>query len=982
MMPNGGNFNPWVGQWYNPAAALRSDQVQGMVDVNAFHIIASQQLSAQYGSGVLPVASIWNAAASQSQWMQPWQSNFQANVGSSIALNAQPPQLPPPVNTVIAPQIPPPQQQEDASSNSNANVLSEEEKNFDIQFKEWETKFQIWKDENINHPDKKALAVYEAQWKTWREQLIQNREKLRRQREESVAKQNQLIAQLKHVGASASQPARQMTQAIRNNGIREDLQHRSNSHLQSNMPNLSGQPVILTSHHSSFSRKAPNSSTHLHAAENSKLHIPQHYQNTEDGERHSSAKSKNPSLDSSQQDRLDHVAPHYHEEFRDERVLHSTGDLHSHRMDNQPHRLPFRSPEPPQKQLCSPHLKSGQHPPGSEFEDARQRQSDVPSLRPQNRDYHRQDIHHIQPVLPLNQREPIVPRGLHPTTRETLEPPRNLLNFLSPERNNDEDLRNFPSDSSAETAANLFRKRAMRGKTDGQRFVPYKAPGLPPHLDKRAMEETALGFDGGVRPRYEARLAEHGENKISALPKPLPMELGAPPLKVNSRVLEPLVFEYNHRPGKRGRFAEPITIEYSHTKPSEIESFKTDIASCKMKTEPSAKSENVTPVEKSVPEIVPVEKSPIKPTPLPLFPSAAAIQLQENPFPKPQSQLLSDKATEGLVALQQKMAETTPSKLDVAVAPVEMEVVMVEDLLLPPGRYGRPPRIVVVLRGLPGSGKSHLARLIKEKEMAMGGPAPRILSIDDYYLLDEGTSPVPWQEDQEERYRQSLLKSLKKNLDDGHFPFIIVDALHVKVSDIFDVYDAARSRTFAVFLIDLPEVPNRTGTNRKCTDKDVEKMKSEWQQAPGSELPLPRLDIRWLLQEIDEERIPTPDDVVTSTTVPVDEDPHGSPNETPAVSKWETMEQTEEKLDRLDGIIKRKLDKPASMEDWLQPGLPDDYSDRKCIEGKKRVRWADVEEKMQQKKMRDLGFVVGQTDWSRMTDPTFGESALTKTKYI
>ena len=44
-------------------------------------------------------------------------------------------------------------------------------------------------------------------------------------------------------------------------------------------------------------------------------------------------------------------------------------------------------------------------------------------------------------------------------------------------------------------------------------------------------------------------------------------------------------------------------------------------------------------------------------------------------------------------------------------------------------------------------------------------------------------------------------------------------------------------------------------------------------------------------------------------------------------------------LDRLDGITKRKsLDKPASMEDWLQSGLPDDYDQRKkCAEGKKRV---------------------------------------------
>ena len=62
------------------------------------------------------------------------------------------------------------------------------------------------------------------------------------------------------------------------------------------------------------------------------------------------------------------------------------------------------------------------------------------------------------------------------------------------------------------------------------------------------------------------------------------------------------------------------------------------------------------------------------------------------------------------LASQTRVGE--PSKID-AIAPVETEVVMVEDLLLPPGRYGRPSKIVVILRGPPGSGKSHLARLIK-----------------------------------------------------------------------------------------------------------------------------------------------------------------------------------------------------------------------------------------------------------------------------
>lgn len=46
-------------------------------------------------------------------------------------------------------------------------------------------------------------------------------------------------------------------------------------------------------------------------------------------------------------------------------------------------------------------------------------------------------------------------------------------------------------------------------------------------------------------------------------------------------------------------------------------------------------------------------------------------------------------------------------------------------------------RIVILMRGLPGSGKTHLAKLIKDKETEIGGPGKvRILSIDDYYSTD------------------------------------------------------------------------------------------------------------------------------------------------------------------------------------------------------------------------------------------------------
>lgn len=82
---------------------------------------------------------------------------------------------------------------------------------------------------------------------------------------------------------------------------------------------------------------------------------------------------------------------------------------------------------------------------------------------------------------------------------------------------------------------------------------------------------------------------------------------------------------------------------------------------------------------------------------------------------------------------------------------------------------------------------------------------------------------------------------------------------------------------------------------------------------------------------------------------------------------------------KMDGISKPL--RPPTIEEYLQQ---DDYLQTfEDVEpGKKRVRWADIEEKKAQDKMRAIGFVVGQTDWNRMMDPTEGQGALTKTKFI
>lgn len=43
-------------------------------------------------------------------------------------------------------------------------------------------------------------------------------------------------------------------------------------------------------------------------------------------------------------------------------------------------------------------------------------------------------------------------------------------------------------------------------------------------------------------------------------------------------------------------------------------------------------------------------------------------------------------------------------------------------------------QIAILLRGLPGSGKTHIAQQLRKMEMEATGDAPRIHSIDDYFM--------------------------------------------------------------------------------------------------------------------------------------------------------------------------------------------------------------------------------------------------------
>ncbi|XP_068609719.1 YLP motif-containing protein 1-like [Brachionichthys hirsutus] len=327
------------------------------------------------------------------------------------------------------------------------------------------------------------------------------------------------------------------------------------------------------------------------------------------------------------------------------------------------------------------------------------------------------------------------------------------------------------------------------------------------------------------------------------------------------------------------------------------------------------------------------------------------------------------------------------------------EIKNIDDILKPPGRLARPERIVVIMRGLPGSGKSHVAKLIRDKEVDCGGAPPRVLVLDDYFMTevdkvqkdpDTGRGvktkvlEYEYEPEMEDTYRSSMLKTFKKTLDDGFFPFIILDTINDKVKHFDQFWSAAKTKGFEVYVAEIT-ADTQTCAKRNVhgrTLKDILKMSNNWEASPRH---MVRLDIRSLLQDAAIEEVEMED------FNPDDEpkEPKGDEEEESDLgyipkSKWE-MDTSEAKLDKLDGLGssgKRKREDPGGLDDFLQ--LPDDYASRMSEPGKKRVRWADLEEQKEADRKRAIGFVMGQTDWERITDESgqLAQRALNRTKYF
>ncbi|KAK9090643.1 hypothetical protein Sjap_023820 [Stephania japonica] len=204
-------------------------------------------------------------------------------------------------------------------------------------------------------------------------------------------------------------------------------------------------------------------------------------------------------------------------------------------------------------------------------------------------------------------------------------------------------------------------------------------------------------------------------------------------------------------------------------------------------------------------------------------------------------------------------------------SPEKPKVVDASHLFLPPNRATRPDHFVIILRGLPGSGKSYLAKMLRDLEVENGGSAPRIHSMDDYFMTEvekveevdnsKSSSVVKgkkritkkvmeycYEPEMEEAYRSSMLKSFKKTLEEGNFTFVIVDDRNLRVADFAQFWASAKRLGYEVYLLEAmykDPVGCAARNLHGFAANDIKKMAELWEEAPSLYL---QLDVQSLFR--------------------------------------------------------------------------------------------------------------------------------------
>ncbi|VDL85672.1 unnamed protein product [Schistocephalus solidus] len=255
---------------------------------------------------------------------------------------------------------------------------------------------------------------------------------------------------------------------------------------------------------------------------------------------------------------------------------------------------------------------------------------------------------------------------------------------------------------------------------------------------------------------------------------------------------------------------------------------------------------------------------------------------------------------------------------------------------------------------------------------------------------DSDVTTYVYEKEMETLYQKELVKLVCRQMDDGFFNFLIVDAVNQRVSEIEELAAQARVRNFQVYVIEVAANVStciRRSEGRRSKE-DIMQIHANWEPTPSRFV---LVDANSLQQEISSEEVEMDSD---SENVEGESDEPlrsaqtaAEPKGLPAVdnedeeslsealswgmmrSKWD-REDNADRIERLDGLKRRLIHHSASsdllsMSDYLkeserqfparQPGI-------------KRVTWADVEALRSKNRRRELGFVVGQSSSNLAAD--------------
>eukprot|EP00698_Gefionella_okellyi_P016898 TRINITY_DN4883_c0_g2_i1.p1 TRINITY_DN4883_c0_g2~~TRINITY_DN4883_c0_g2_i1.p1 ORF type:complete len:470 (-),score=66.16 TRINITY_DN4883_c0_g2_i1:107-1516(-) len=174
-----------------------------------------------------------------------------------------------------------------------------------------------------------------------------------------------------------------------------------------------------------------------------------------------------------------------------------------------------------------------------------------------------------------------------------------------------------------------------------------------------------------------------------------------------------------------------------------------------------------------------------------------------------------------------------------------------------PFRDDRPLKLALILRGLPGSGKTLMAHQICELERTAGAEQPRVLTFDDYFHVRH-TGPFGGHESifrydphSADMHRTNFASVFENALQ--YHNCVLVDAVNSRLAHFTPLCDIAHRYGFSCYVIEMPAPQrsavsmmmqhNRGGGGGGYSPEQLDSFGREWEMLPPELLTIDMSDI-------------------------------------------------------------------------------------------------------------------------------------------